>query len=77
MEESANKVGDSIKGIQLMLNDDSITVYASLMQGVLTTRVFEGTDCYLKFINFLREAFPDRHISIFAEIVVADQKCKD
>jgi hypothetical protein len=76
MEESPNKRGgDSIKGMQLMLDDDSITVYAYLMQSVLTTQAFEGTDCYLKFINFLREAFPDRGISIIAEIIVADKKC--
>ena len=75
MEESTHKRGDSIKGMQLMLDDDSITVYASLMQSVLTTQAFEGTDCYLKFINFLREAFPDRGISISAEIIVADKKC--
>jgi hypothetical protein len=75
MEESANKGGDCIKGMQVMFNDDSITVYASPLQGVLTTQAFEGTDCYLRFINFLREAFPDRGISILAEIIVADQKC--
>jgi hypothetical protein len=76
MEESPNKRGgDSIKGMQLMFDDDSITVYASLVQSVLTTQAFEGTDCYLKFINFLREVFPGQGISIFAEIIVADKKC--
>jgi hypothetical protein len=74
MEEAPNKRGgDSVKGMQLMFDDDSITVYASLMESVLTTQAFEGTDCYLKFINFLREAFPDRGISISAEIIVADK----
>lgn len=68
MESDDNK--DLVKHMQLLLNTDLITVHASLMQGVLITRTFEGNDCYLKLINFLKQVCPDRSIPISAEIIV-------
>lgn len=56
--------------IQLRLRSDSITVNASMFQGVLTSKTFEGPDCYLKFVNFLKESsFTDQAIN--AVIVVS------
>ncbi len=68
--ESVDNDGHDIKHIQLLLNADSITVHVSLMQGVLTTQTFEGTDCYLKFIAFLKQVSPNLRISD-AEIIVS------
>ncbi|MGH9876050.1 MAG: hypothetical protein ACREBU_01160 [Nitrososphaera sp.] len=69
--ESVDNDGYHIKHIQVLLNADSITVHAYLMQGVHTTQTFEGTDCYLKFIDFLKRVSPDRKISINAEIIIS------
>jgi len=41
--------------IQLLLRSDSITVNASLLQGVLVNKTFEGPDCYLKLVDFLKQ----------------------
>ena len=69
MQSDDNK-GDLTKHMQLLLNTDSITVHAYLMQGVLVTQTFEGSDCYLKLVNFLKQVCPDRGIPISAEIIV-------
>ncbi|HEX2230585.1 MAG TPA: hypothetical protein VHG34_00190 [Nitrososphaeraceae archaeon] len=54
----------------MRLRSDSITVNASMFQGVLTSKTFEGPDCYLKFVNFLKESsFTDQ--AIHAVIVVS------
>ena len=56
--------------IQLRLRSDSITVNASMFQGVLTSKTFEGPDCYFKFVDFLKESsFTDQ--AIHAVIVVS------
>ena len=68
--ESDDDKGDLIKHMQLLLNTDSITVHGSLMEGVLITQTFEGNDCYLKLVNFLKQVCPDRSIPIIAEIIV-------
>jgi hypothetical protein len=54
--------------IQLMLTADSITISASIFEGVLTTKTFEGPDCYLKLLDFLRQSFTSQVIQ--ASIVV-------
>jgi hypothetical protein len=54
--------------IQLLLTADSITVNASMFEGVLTTKTFEGPDCYLKLVDFLKQAFTNQVIE--ASIVV-------
>ena len=48
--------------IQLLLTSHSITVSASLFEGVLTTKKFEGPDFYLKLVDFLKQSFPDQAI---------------
>ncbi|AFU57564.1 hypothetical protein Ngar_c06210 [Candidatus Nitrososphaera gargensis Ga9.2] len=60
---------NQVKQMQLVLSADSITLHASLMPGVLTTQTFEGTDCYAKFINFLKHVSANG-IPISAEITV-------
>jgi hypothetical protein len=54
--------------IQLLLTIDSITVNASMFEGVLTTKTFEGPDCYLKLVDFLKQSFVNQviHASIVA-----------
>lgn len=67
--EPTNKE-DHLVHIQLLLNTESITVHVSLIQGVLITQTFEGYDCYLKLVNFLKQVCPDSGIPISAEIIV-------
>lgn len=55
--------------IQLELKHDAITVRASIWQGVLTTKTFEGPDCYRQMLNFIKQAFPNEQ-SITAIIVI-------
>jgi hypothetical protein len=56
--------------IQLLLTADSITVNASMFEGVLTKKTFEGPDCYLKLVDFLKQSsFANR--VIYAVIVVS------
>lgn len=57
--------------IQLRLRSDSITVNASMFQGVLTSKTFEGPDCYLKFVNFIKESSSTADQAIHAVIVVS------
>jgi hypothetical protein len=42
--------------IQLLMTADSITVNASVFEGVLTQKTFEGPDCYLKLVDFLKQS---------------------
>jgi hypothetical protein len=59
---------ESVK-IQLELMPNKITIKAHLWQGVLTTRIFEGPDCYGQMLNFIKHAFPNDPF-ISATIVV-------
>jgi hypothetical protein len=54
--------------IQLLLTADSITINASVFEGVLTTKTFRGPDCYLKLIDFLKQYFTSSVIQ--ASIVI-------
>lgn len=65
-----NSGEDAPKRIQLVLDSNSITAHAYMMQGVLITQKFEGFDCYLKLVDFLRQLSLDRGTSIEAEIIV-------
>jgi hypothetical protein len=56
--------------IQLLLTADSITVNASMFEGVLTTKIFEGPDCYLKLVDFLKQSSFTNQV-IQASIVVS------
>jgi hypothetical protein len=55
--------------IQLLMTADSITVNASMFEGVLTKKTFEGPDCYLKLVDFLKQSFFANQV-IHAVIVV-------
>jgi hypothetical protein len=61
-------VMESIK-MQLELKPDAITVTANMWQGVLTTKTFQGPDCYTQMLNFIKQEFPDDHV-IHATIVL-------
>lgn len=43
--------------IQLELREKSITIRTKVLEGVLTGKTFDGHDCYLKLIRFIRETF--------------------
>jgi hypothetical protein len=57
--------------IQLLLRSDSITVNASMLEGVLTSKTFEGPDCYLKLVDFLKHSSSFTDQPIHAVIVVS------
>lgn len=44
--------------LQLELKQDSITVRANLWQGVLVDKTFEGQDCYVQMLSFIKQAYP-------------------
>jgi hypothetical protein len=55
--------------IQLLMTAESITINASMFEGVLTKKTFEGPECYSKLVEFLKEfSLADR--AIYAVIVV-------
>ena len=54
--------------IQLLLKADSITVNASMFEGVLTTKTFEGPDCYLKLVDFLKQTFMDQAVQALISV---------
>ena len=45
--------------LQLELKQDSITVRANLWQGVLVDKTFEGQDCYVEMLSFIKQAYPN------------------
>ena len=50
--------------LQLELKQDSITVRANLWQGVLVDKTFEGQDCYVQMLSFIKQAYPnDQHLT--------------
>ena len=55
--------------IQLLMTADSITVNASIFEGVLTKKTFEGPDCYLRLVEFLKQSSLSNQV-IHAVIVV-------
>lgn len=55
--------------IQLLMTANSITVNASMFEGVLTKQTFEGPDCYLKLVDFLKRSSFNNQV-IHAVIVV-------
>jgi hypothetical protein len=57
------------QNIQLLMTSDSITINTSMFEGVLTEKTFEGPDCYLKLVDFLKESSFTNQV-IHAVIVV-------
>ena len=45
--------------LQLELKQDSISVRANLLQGVLVDKTFEGQDCYVQMLSFIKQAYPN------------------
>jgi hypothetical protein len=43
--------------LQLELEEESITLRAKILEGVLIAQSFHGRDCYLQLLHFIREAF--------------------
>jgi hypothetical protein len=45
--------------LQLELKQDSIKISANLWQGVLADKTFEGKNCYVHMLRFIKQAYPD------------------
>ncbi len=43
--------------MQLVLENDRISVHASVFDGVLVTKTFEGDGCYRQLLDFIRGQF--------------------
>jgi hypothetical protein len=43
--------------IQLELGENTITIKAEVLRGVLTSKTFYGQDCYSELLRFIKEAF--------------------
>ncbi|MFL6482531.1 MAG: hypothetical protein ACJ70R_06350 [Nitrososphaera sp.] len=48
---------------------DSITVNTSMFEGVVVSKTFDGPDCYMKLVDFLKQSSFDEKV-IHAIIVV-------
>lgn len=49
-----NPIIYGINDMQLELKPGAITVNANMRHGVLTTKTFEGPDCYTRMLNFIK-----------------------
>jgi hypothetical protein len=45
--------------LQLELKQGSIRVRANLLRGVLVDKTFEGQDCYMQMLSFIKQAYPN------------------
>jgi hypothetical protein len=55
--------------MQLDLASNAITVRANVLQGVLTTKTFEGSECYVQMLTFIKKLYPDEQF-IPAQVIV-------
>jgi hypothetical protein len=55
--------------MQLELRPDAITIRAKLLEGVLTTKTFEGNECYFQMLTFIKQLYPDEQF-IPAEVIL-------
>ena len=55
--------------IQLELASNAITVRANVWQGVLTTKTFEGSECYRQMLIFIKKLYPDEQF-IPAQVII-------
>ena len=53
-----NFIMESFK-IQLELKPNAITIRANVWQGVLTTKKFEGSECYIQMLTFIKKLYPN------------------
>ncbi|HEY6668293.1 MAG TPA: hypothetical protein VI033_03985, partial [Candidatus Nitrosopolaris sp.] len=56
--------------MQLELQPQAITVRTNMLQGVLTVKTFEGHDCYLQMLNFIKEVYTNTEQFIQATIII-------
>jgi hypothetical protein len=56
--------------MQLELQPQAITVRTNMLQGVLTVKTFEGNDCYLQMLNFIKEVYTNTEQFIQATIII-------
>lgn len=56
--------------MQLELQPQAITVRTNMLQGVLTVKTFEGNDCYLQMLNFIKEVYINTEQFIQATIII-------
>jgi hypothetical protein len=59
---------ESVK-LQLELRPEAITIMSSPWQGVLTSKTFEGHECYTQLLDFIRQAYPNEKF-ISATIII-------
>jgi len=59
---------ESVK-LQLELRPEAITIMSSPWQGVLTSKTFEGRECYMQLLDFIRQAYPNEKF-ISATIII-------
>ncbi|HVX01574.1 MAG TPA: hypothetical protein VHA09_00310 [Nitrososphaera sp.] len=57
--------------VQAMLDHNRITASIAMFDGVLVTRVFEGSGCYDQFVEFLKSQF-GTDSAIRSSIIVVD-----
>lgn len=61
--------------MQAVLDRDRITARIAVFGGVLVTRVFEGSNCYGQFLDFLKSQFgTDSPIRSSITVVAAGRK---
>ena len=53
-----NFIMESFK-MQLELKSNAITIRANIWQGVLTTKTFEGSECYIQMLTFIKKLYPN------------------
>jgi len=56
-----NIIMESFK-MQLELKSNAITIRANVWQGVLTTKTFEGSECYIQMLTFIKKLYPDEQL---------------
>jgi hypothetical protein len=56
--------------MQLELQPQAITVRTNMLQGVLTVKTFEGNDCYLQMLNFIKKVYNNTEQFIQATIII-------
>ncbi len=55
--------------LQLELTQSSSRVRANLWQGVLVDKTFEGQDCYMQMLSFIKQAYPNDQYLIAAIVL--------
>ena len=55
LPKTSSSMGE--QNVQLLMTSDSITVNTSMFEGVVTSKTFEGPDCYLKLVDFLKQYY--------------------